>query len=133
MLKPRRIWVRLLVWFLGTLGLIFCALVIAGKLIPIAQDQASLRAALQASPHSTILPHTFSTLPTPPGQVHWLAVGDPTLPPVVLVHGSPGAIDNWLQLLTETDLLQHASVIAVDRPGCAGSAETGKYPSWRSE
>ena len=60
--------------------------------------------------------------------VHVLAVGDPQLPPVVLVHGSPGSMDNWLDLITQTDVLAHAYLIAVDRPGF-GESQPGQHVS----
>ena len=55
-----------------------------------------------------------------------MSIGDPSLPAVVLVHGSPGSVDNWLDLATKTDVLQHAHLIAMDRPGF-GESEPGQH------
>ena len=57
-----------------------------------------------------------------------MTIGDPRLPPVVLVHGSPGSIDNWVDLLTQTNVLDHAYVICVDRPGF-GESNPGQHES----
>ena len=40
-----------------------------------------------------------------------------TLPLVLMVHGSPGSLDAYLDYLTDPELLQHARVGALDRPG----------------
>ena len=47
---------------------------------------------------------------------------------MVLIHGSPGSVDNWFDLLSDTSLLEHAYVIMVDRPGF-GESNPGQHES----
>lgn len=49
--------------------------------------------------------------------LHYISCGDSTLTPLLLVHGSPGTWDSYAKFISETDLLKHFYVIAVDRPG----------------
>lgn len=47
--------------------------------------------------------------------------GDPSKPPLLLVHGSPGSWDSWSHFLMDSELQKKFQVIAVDRPGYGGS------------
>lgn len=51
--------------------------------------------------------------------------GDPTLRPLVLVHGSPGSWEGWAHFLMDTDLQRKFHIIALDRPGFGLSAGSG--------
>ena len=57
--------------------------------------------------------------------MHYVSVGDSTLPPVLFVHGSPGSWDNFKSFLKDTFLLNHCRLLAVDRPGFGYSEEGG--------
>ncbi len=61
------------------------------------------------------------------GKLHYVTVGDPSKPPVLLIHGSPGSWDNWLDVITKTDFLDHYFAIAIDRAGYNKTTLTGKY------
>ena len=47
--------------------------------------------------------------------------GNPELPPIIFVHGSPGSFDAWSEFLVNKDLQKKYHLIAVDRPGYGGS------------
>ncbi|MEM9986134.1 MAG: alpha/beta hydrolase [Bacteroidota bacterium] len=49
--------------------------------------------------------------------VHYVHVGDPHKPLVMLVHGTPGSIGMFTRYLTDPTLLEVAQVVAVDRLG----------------
>jgi pimeloyl-ACP methyl ester carboxylesterase len=76
----------------------------------------------------------FSDLPFKPAEfsldvagrlTHGIQVGDPKMPAIVFVHGSPGTWDNFLDLMSDPLLLQNAHLIAFDRPGF-GKSEPNK-------
>ena len=53
--------------------------------------------------------------------INYLAVGDPSLPLVVFVHGSPGSLSAFIDFMADTALLSKAQLITVDRPGFGSS------------
>lgn len=61
-------------------------------------------------------------------KVHYIQVGDSTLPLVVFVHGSPGSLSAFIDFMADTALLRRAQLISIDRPGFGdsnfGNAET---------
>ncbi|MEO6036796.1 MAG: alpha/beta hydrolase [Saprospiraceae bacterium] len=65
------------------------------------------------------LPAHFYQLPDTTGrQIHVVSVGAAdTLPLVVLVHGSPGSMDAYLDYLADTGLTKTFCLAALDRPG----------------
>ncbi len=58
------------------------------------------------------------------GEMHFVAVGDSTLPPVLFVHGSPGSWDAYTGFLKDSVLQKKAYLMSVDRPGFGESGET---------
>jgi len=58
------------------------------------------------------------------GEIHFVAVGDSTLPPVLFVHGSPGSWDAYSGFLKDSVLQKKAYLMSVDRPGFGESSET---------
>jgi pimeloyl-ACP methyl ester carboxylesterase len=70
----------------------------------------------------------FGTYQVGNRQMHYTCTGSDSLPLVVMVHGSPGSSADMLDYLADSALLQHACVVAVDRPGFGdsgyGDAET---------
>ena len=57
--------------------------------------------------------------------IHYVKVGDDSLPLVLFVHGSPGSLSSFKSFLADTSLLDRALLIAVDRPGF-GSSDFGR-------
>ena len=49
--------------------------------------------------------------------IHYIHVGNDTLPLVVFMHGSPGSASAFEDYLADTSLTNQAQLIAVDRPG----------------
>ena len=50
-------------------------------------------------------------------KINYLSVGDPTLPLIVFVHGSPGSLSAFIDFMSDSALLERARLISVDRPG----------------
>jgi len=61
--------------------------------------------------------------------MHYVTVGDPSKPPVVFVHGSPGGWDAFLGFMDDSELLDRAFLISVDRPGFGRSGRGDHEPS----
>ncbi|MFN0033853.1 MAG: alpha/beta fold hydrolase [Saprospiraceae bacterium] len=60
-------------------------------------------------------------------RIHAVAISKTdSLPLVVLVHGSPGASDAYLDYLADTSLAQIARLVAIDRPGFGYTEGFGK-------
>jgi pimeloyl-ACP methyl ester carboxylesterase len=50
-------------------------------------------------------------------RLHYVKVGNDTLPTIFIIHGSPGSWKRYREYLMDTDLLKHFRMIAIDRPG----------------
>lgn len=70
----------------------------------------------------------FSDLPGPNGRmIHTVGIKSPDfLPTVILVHGSPGASDAYLDYLADTSLTNSAQLVSLDRPGFGYTTGFGK-------
>ena len=49
--------------------------------------------------------------------LHYVQVGNDTLPTLLFVHGSPGSWNAFKSYLQDKDLIKHYRMIAIDRPG----------------
>jgi pimeloyl-ACP methyl ester carboxylesterase len=49
--------------------------------------------------------------------LHYVKVGNDTLPTLFFIHGSPGSWKGYRRYLMDSDLLKHFRIIAIDRPG----------------
>jgi pimeloyl-ACP methyl ester carboxylesterase len=49
--------------------------------------------------------------------LHYVQVGNDTLPTLLFVHGSPGSLNAFKSYLQDKDLIKHYRMIAIDRPG----------------
>lgn len=56
-------------------------------------------------------------------------IGNPLKPMVMLVHGSPGMWDNFMDLMANETLLEQVRLVAINRFGYGPSAEGGYEPS----
>lgn len=76
-------------------------------------------------------PPTFHDVTAPDGRnVHVVGLsGADSLPPVALVHGSPGSADAFLDYLGDTALTQYVNPFSVDRPGFGYSGFGKPEPS----
>ena len=92
---------------------IFIGLIMATNLMSFSASEDEIRDAFAKVPYSP--EHHF--IPNEKGTLHYITTDDSLKPPVLLIHGSPGSWDNWLDILTQTDFLNHYYAIAVDRPG----------------
>lgn len=50
-------------------------------------------------------------------EIRYIEIGDPSLPLVMFIHGSPASSEFWRNYLVDSSLLQRAKLMAVDRPG----------------
>lgn len=66
-------------------------------------------------------------------EIHLTESGDPKLPLVLIVHGSPGSSGDVLDYLADTNLTRHAHVVAVDRPGFGYSGFGETEPSLKRQ
>ncbi|SFF42305.1 Pimeloyl-ACP methyl ester carboxylesterase [Thermoflexibacter ruber] len=57
--------------------------------------------------------------------MHYVSIGADTLPTVLLIHGSPGAWDAFIDYLGDSSMVEKMRLIAVDRPGF-GKSNFGK-------
>lgn len=76
---------------------------------------------------------TFYTIENEGRKIHYVRVGDPGKPLVLLVHGSPGSASAFLSFLADTQLTRFAQVIAVDRPGNGYSDFGRSEPSLQAQ
>lgn len=65
---------------------------------------------------------TFGTINVYDRSIHYACIGSThsgadTLPPVLFIHGSPGAWDAFIGFFADSSLYNRAQLIAVDRPG----------------
>jgi pimeloyl-ACP methyl ester carboxylesterase len=60
-------------------------------------------------------------------RLHYVKTGNDTMPTIFIVHGSPGTWKRYRQYLTDTDLLKHFRIIAIDRPGFGYSNQGHAY------
>jgi pimeloyl-ACP methyl ester carboxylesterase len=49
--------------------------------------------------------------------MHYVKSGNDSLPLVLFIHGSPGSFKAFIHFLVDSSLVQHAMLIATDRPG----------------
>lgn len=59
------------------------------------------------------------------GDIYAVQVGDKSLPPLLLIHGSPGDWTAWKQLILTTNLTDRYQLIIPDRPGYQNSTVKG--------
>jgi pimeloyl-ACP methyl ester carboxylesterase len=75
--------------------------------------------------HMKVKP-TYFTIKNDSVQLFCATTGTDTLPPLLLIHGAPGAWYTGMGILDDTDLQKKYQIIAVDRPGYNNSMFKGK-------
>lgn len=86
---------------------------LAGCFGRFAMSEKELRAYYKKRPSKPV----FFTIENDSVQLFCATAGADTLPPLLLIHGAPGAWYGSRQMLEDSSLLQHYQLIAVDRPG----------------
>ena len=66
------------------------------------------------------------------GKLHYVSIGDSTNTPLLMVHGSPGSWDNFVELVSETKILSEYFVLMADRPGY-GETSIAHTPKLRQQ
>ena len=69
---------------------------------------------------------TYFTIKNDSVELFCATTGNDTLPPLLLIHGAPGAWYSGMGILDDTDLQRRYQIIAVDRPGYHNSRFKGK-------
>lgn len=57
------------------------------------------------------------TYPFEHRSIHYVSIGDPSLPTLLFIHGSPGHWSDFKDFLSDEGLLKKVHMLAVDRPG----------------
>lgn len=68
-----------------------------------------------------------------PDGLRWLSVGDSALPPLVLLHGSPGGLFDFRAVARDSALLRRFRLIVPERPGYGATRPRGPEPSIRAQ
>jgi pimeloyl-ACP methyl ester carboxylesterase len=69
---------------------------------------------------------TYFTIRNDSVELFCATTGNDTLPPLLLIHGAPGAWYSGMGILDDTDLQKKFQIISVDRPGYHNSKFKGK-------
>ena len=112
---------RILLWVFGGLFLLLILLMIGSSQLEQRQDFDAYKLNfkqmnLELSEHS----YKINSV-----KVYYVKLGDPDLPKLMLIHGSPGDWTAWEKLLLETSLAKHYSILLVDRPPYQGTTASG--------
>src|SRR5882757_136106 len=99
--------------FLWTLLLLIILVLILGRLVEFRMDDAGLKTFFHAH---KLEPH-ISYYQAKGRSVRYLEVGDQSKATVLFIHGAPSSLSYWNGYLSDTSLLERASLYAVDRPG----------------
>lgn len=61
--------------------------------------------------------------------VRYLSLGDPQKPALLMVHGAPGSVLDWLNFSSQERIFQHYRLLLADRPGYGGTQMRKPEPS----
>ncbi len=95
------------------LGIVACLLLVSTRLLSFSLSAEKINQSFKDSPHQPV--HRYFSYQE--DYIHYVCIGDSTLPPILMIHGSPGSWDSYVKLVTLTDLLDHYYLIIPDRPG----------------
>lgn len=104
---------RGLIKFTIALTLLLILLSLSTRFIPFSLDSKAEKKAFKNFPFQP----QHQSVKFKDGILHYVTIGDSTLTPLLLIHGSPGSWDNYVDLITNTPLSEHYYIIAIDRPG----------------
>lgn len=104
---------RLLKWILVFTVIVFTATLILLHFADLSVDEKDIRSTFAQVDISPI----YKTLQYRDYTIHYTVAGDTTKPAILLIHGSPGSWDNFLDLMADSALASSFMMIAPDRPG----------------
>ena len=122
-------YLRLLLWFFlgGVLVLFICSFVL--QRFELEVDFEDVKQAFAAK-NIELAQHSYAT---ETGRLSYVSAGDPTLPTLVLIHGSPGDWRAWKKLMLSSTLLDDFHLILPDRPPYNASSAVGGQLSLQSQ
>lgn len=75
------------------------------------------------------VPHTQKAVKFTTSGVRYFEIGDAEKPPLLLIHGAPGGIFDWLGVAKNTHIYDHYRLLIPERPGYGGTKPRGAVPS----
>lgn len=69
---------------------------------------------------------TFYTIENDTTKLFVAAIGADTLPPLLLIHGAPGAWYGYLKMVDDTSLQRRFHILSIERPGYGHSRKRGQ-------
>ena len=78
------------------------------------------------------VPASVTVLHTDNG-LRYLEIGDPALPALLLLHGSPGGLFDWRSMAVDSAVTGRFRLLVVERPGYGGTKPRGAEPSIRAQ
>lgn len=111
-MKFLRFIISLRFWLI--MGTTVLVLLIATNFFNPALDREEIRAAFENLEHQ---PDFFALGDSLEGQIAGFHIGDSSKTPLLVVHGSPGSMSDWVPFMAQSGVLDSYRVIAIDRPG----------------
>ncbi len=75
------------------------------------------------------VPHPNKELKYTASGVRYFEIGDTSKPPLLLIHGAPGGIFDWLGVAKNKEIYKHYRLLIPERPGYGGTKPRGAVPS----
>lgn len=115
-------------WFSGFSGVLILAWLVAMQAGCLAMRTPDHEWPEKLRQKGQMLTPRFCNIPDAGGRmIHAVSIGTAdSLPLVVLVHGSPGSADAYLDFLADTALTKMARLVTIDRPGFGYTQGFGK-------
>ena len=66
-------------------------------------------------------------------RIRYMTIGDDTTCSILFIHGAPSSLSYWRNYMMDSDLLAHAHMVAVDRPGYGYSGLGHPVPNIRRQ
>ena len=99
--------------FIVVLLFLIVSTLILGRLVEFRMDDAGLEAFFKSR---NLEPH-IGYYQSKGRKVRYLEVGDQSKATVLFIHGAPSSLSYWKGYLSDSSLLERASLYAIDRPG----------------
>ena len=102
----------------------FYAISVLCLLLALGMLMAHLKTRRLAVQAELAVPQAGQIMPVTDGAIHYVTLGDPDAPPLVLIHGLSGQLQHFTYAMAQ-DLARDFRVIIPDRPGCGYSRRDG--------